>query len=304
MKKVIITVISFILLLIIFDVIVFHIDNYNFNKRIAKIDNGLQNIKKSYRLGTSSQKYSLILDDFDINHILQTSFRAPILKGKNSDNIFIFGCSFAYGSPLEADENFSAYLAEDTKYSVYNYAYGGWGIQHFLALLENYDFSSIKSPKYVIYIYMSDHIRRMYSKYYEFFNTCYFRYLYKNNKLYVDKLNLPTLYIYRKLNMQYIKYLSNSEKYKTKNFFLFSKYIEKINTLIQQKFPGSKFIILVYDDQMNYDWSQIEKMGISVIKKEEFLPANEKERLPDGHPTSETWKHCAELFVKEAKLND
>ncbi|MGN0005244.1 MAG: hypothetical protein ACI37Z_04670 [Candidatus Gastranaerophilaceae bacterium] len=179
MKKVIITVISFILLLIIFDVIVFYIDNYSFNKRIAKIDNGLQNIKESYRLHASERKYSLILDDFGVNSILKTLFREPILKGKNSDNIFIFGCSYAYGGPLEADEIFSAYLAEDTKYSVYNFAYGGWGIQHFLALLENYDFSSIKSPKYVIYVYMSDHVRRMYSKYSDFLNTYYFRYLYK-----------------------------------------------------------------------------------------------------------------------------
>lgn len=304
MKKVIITVISFILLLIIFDVIVFYIDNYSFNKRIAKIDNGLQNIKESYRLHASERKYSLILDDFGVNSILKTLFREPILKGKNSDNIFIFGCSYAYGGPLEADEIFSAYLAEDTKYSVYNFAYGGWGIQHFLALLENYDFSSIKSPKYVIYVYMSDHVRRMYSKYSDFLNTYYFRYLYKNNNFYVDKFNLPTLYIYRKLNMQYIKHISNSEKFKTKNFSLFSKYIEKINTLIQQKFPGSKFIIFVFDDQMNYDWSQIEKMGISVIKEENIDPYNDMERLPDGHPSAKAWKHCTELFVKEAKLND
>lgn len=55
--------------------------------------------------------------------------------------LLLFGGSFAFGSGVDGDETLAYRLAErmpDTQ--VYNYAYGGWGVQHMVALLEQPEF--------------------------------------------------------------------------------------------------------------------------------------------------------------------
>ena len=172
-----------------------------------------------------------------------------------------------------------------------------------MALLENKDFSDIKNPEYVIYVYMYDHMRRMYSK---FYNNCdknsYFRYLYKNNDLVIDENKSPSLYIFRKLHCFLINFITRNPQYKQENMKIFSKYIEKANIIIKEKFPNSKFIIYVYEDDMNYDWELIEKMGIKIIKNPD-LDKVRSMKLLDGHPSAEAWKYFTPIFIKEAGIN-
>ena len=126
---------------------------------------------------------------------------------KNKGEIITIGCSFVYGWNL-ADEDTLAYkLQEITKRKVYNLGYWGTGVQHVLWQIENTDFFNRDdiNPEYVIYVFISDHMRRMYLNYfYESDNNKYLRYKIKNNELIPDKWQ-------EKVFLDYIKNLRISK---------------------------------------------------------------------------------------------
>ena len=296
MKKLFISVLISIIIIFLVDISWFFVDVYNV-KAFLKKRNIPENRKFKYFLRPSFNQ--------SIEKILYVKFREPINIKSNLAPIYLFGCSFAYGDYLNDNETFGAYLAKITNRPVYNFGFHGWGIQHVLLLLEHYDFSKIKTPKYIIYIYMDDHIRRMYSKYFEGFDDAsYFRYLYKNGEFIPDESNGLTLYLYRKIHCYKNYKTATNPKNNEKNFNLFKKYIEKINDLIKEKFPDSKFIIFVYEEVWNkQDWQSVEKMGIKVVRKEEDL-GNEIEeyRLGDSHPSAKAWEHYTPIFIKKSGI--
>ncbi|MCC6795006.1 MAG: hypothetical protein IT366_07790 [Candidatus Hydrogenedentes bacterium] len=80
-------------------------------------------------------------------------------------SMLVFGCSFAFGSCVEGDETVAARLAQGLPdHIVYNYAYGGYGTQHMLAILErnelNEEFEA--PPDVALYFFIPAHIRRAY----------------------------------------------------------------------------------------------------------------------------------------------
>ncbi|MCC6155825.1 MAG: hypothetical protein IT367_18805 [Candidatus Hydrogenedentes bacterium] len=80
-------------------------------------------------------------------------------------SMLVFGCSFAFGSCVEGDETVAARLAQGLPDRiVYNYAYGGYGTQHMLAILErndlNVEFEA--PPDIALYFFIPAHIRRAY----------------------------------------------------------------------------------------------------------------------------------------------
>lgn len=296
MKKFFISVLISIFVIFSVDILWYFADVYDI-KNFLKKRNIPENLNYKYFLRASYNQ--------SVKNILEVKFREPINKKSNLAPIYLFGCSYAYGDYLNDNETFGAYLAKLTNRPVYNFGFHGWGVQHFLLLLEHYDFSKIKQPKYIIYVYIDDHIRRMYSKYFEGFdNASYFRYLYKNGKFIPDESNGLALYLYRKIHC-YQKYkTATNPKNNENNFNLFKKHIEKINDLIKEKFPDSKFIILVYEEVWNkQDWQSVEKMGIKVVRKEEDLGKEAKEfRLEDNHPSAKAWEHYTPLFIKASGI--
>jgi len=296
MWKIFISVLISIIIIFLVDILCFFADVYN-TKNFFKKRNIPENISYKYSLRPSYNQ--------SVKNILNVQFREPINRKSSLSPIYLFGCSFLYGENLNTEETFGANLAKLTNRPVYNFGFRGWGVQHFLLLLEHYDFSKIKIPKYIIYVYIDDHLRRMYSKYSDgSYNTCYFRYLYKNDKLIPDESNGLTLYLYRKIHC-YQKYKTvTNPKNNENNLNLFKKHIEKINDLIKDKFPDSKFIIFFYDTEWNkQDLQSVEKMGIKVVKKEEDLGKETKEfRLGDNHPSAKAWEYYTPIFIKEAGI--
>ena len=77
--------------------------------------------------------------------------------------LLVFGGSFAFGSGVEDDETLAYRLAEHAPdLHVYNYAYGGWGVQQMLALLEQPGFGDQVAERRarIIYVYIPAHIGR------------------------------------------------------------------------------------------------------------------------------------------------
>lgn len=247
--------------------------------------------------------YKFRLNECNIKPILNKEvFRKPININSPLQPIYIFGCSFAYGHYLKNEETFGAQLAKLTEKPVYNFASPGWSIQHFLFLLQNLDFPQ-RPPEYIFYIYMTDHIRRMNAKWFSAIDSDVYL-TYKNQK---GKLTLYTpfsyMYIYRKITALNNTQKSNDIKRKKENFAKFSYYIDKIQQEIQNKWKSSKFIIIVYDDYHNYDWSSIEQKGIQVIKAYEYIDINDTKYIrKDLHPTAEAWNILTPLIIKEAGI--
>jgi len=292
MKKFIISIIISAFVVFIIDIIFYTIDIHNINKLFEKF-------KLTDRYNWN---YSLITEPTNVKYILNSDFRKPINTKSKKSPIIIFGCSYAYGAHLDNNETFGANLAKLTNRPVYNYGISGYGVQHFLSLLENKDFSDIKNPEYIIFVYMYDHMRRMYSKYFESLDKIrYFRYVYKNGNFDEDLEDDFNLYLYRKIHSVYVKNLTDNTKNNEINLLMFSKYLERANLIIKERFPNAKFIIYVYEDYNNYNWKMIEDMGIKVVKNSDLRMVKSM-KLSDGHPSAEAWKYYTPIFIKEAGI--
>ncbi|MCR5261487.1 MAG: hypothetical protein K6C94_06575, partial [Candidatus Gastranaerophilales bacterium] len=102
--------------------------------------------------------YNLIKEDFSVE---KAAFRQPFGLQYKKRPIVIYGCSFAYGHRLKPTESMGYVLSEKTKRPVYNYASSGTGIQHVLYFLDNTkDINN--DVEYVLYLFINEHIYRMY----------------------------------------------------------------------------------------------------------------------------------------------
>jgi len=292
MKKIIVSIILSIFVIFLFDISWYSFDIYKINKLLAK-----KNISSRYKW-----HYTIITKPAGIIDVVDFEFREPINIKSDKAPILIFGCSYAFGHYLNPNQNFGANLAKLTKRSVYNFGMPGASVQQFLVLLENKDFQITPPPEYIIYVYMNDHIRRMYTKFYDSYERQYpIRYKLQNNDLILDKDTYVSLYLYKKLNCFLSKLKAENPKYNKINMSNFSKYINKANLLIKEKFPNSKFIIYVYEEEENYDWSIIENIGVKVVINTDLNNVIAM-KMSDGHPSAEAWKYFTPIFIKEAGI--
>ena len=87
----------------------------------------------------------------------------PYPEKRRESALLIFGGSFAFGSGVNGDETLAYQLAERAPASrVYNCAYGGWSVQHMVALLEQPGFADQirERAARAIFVYHPAHIGR------------------------------------------------------------------------------------------------------------------------------------------------
>ena len=302
-KKVIVTILLSFLIFIIIDY-----SSYNTDW------NELKKLHEKYGTYLIPYNYTWILDPDPYSYILSEDFfRKPINVNSKKEPIYIFGCSFAYGEKLSDTENFGYLLGEATKKPIYNFSFPGFSIQHTIYQLENMSFSNIPKPKYVIYVYMFDHIRRMYTKFmqpHEINRYPYYKFD-KNKNLVFQKqpnFSLSNFYIVKKLLCYQAKYKAESKKYEKENFQFAEQHFLRINELLKEKFPDSQFIILFYelrDAERNYNWEKLKKEGINIIYTGNLTNedlSSEKYQLPDSHPSKEAWKLLVPKFIKKTPI--
>lgn len=248
-------------------------------------------------------------------------FRLPFGEEYKKPSIWIFGCSFVFGAsningPHPNEEIFGYQLSQKTQRPVYTRGLPSWGVQHMYYQLEKGDiFNNLPAPEYVVYVFISDHARRMQKLVYDFWSDgAYLRYEKKNGKMVQIKPICEPLW---KLNavkswLGFLEYnIRLSEERHDKNFDLFKDYLISSKEILQQHYPSAKFIILKYNGNDGFDrwfieterWKEIEDLGFTVVEadKETGINLKDKEFVDeDGyHPNAKAWRKISDMLSKK-----
>ena len=273
-----------------------------------------------YKFYLSRYKYNVleVFEDKYINRIkLSKSEKARYLINEQSKKrpIVVFGCSYAYGQYLDKKDSFPTKLSEIAERPVYNLAYVASGIQHmFYQLKSEKVYKKIKNPEYVVYVFISDHIRRL-NVGCSYSIADYIYYKVQNNELKLDTLysyimRLPIPFI---INIDFYElFAKNNQKY-TERKNLLATYLLESNKQIHKNWPDTKFIILIYypSDEIIEITPVLEKEGIIIVTVDELLgdtkwSSNEDYKLSKNidrfqHPSPEAWIKITPAFLKYIK---
>lgn len=223
--------------------------------------------------------------------------------------LVLYGCSYSFGYLLKENEAFAAKLSEITKRPVYNYSISSKGIQNMLYFLEKDDhFGDFSEPEYVIYTFIDDHVRRLFTPCNANDNIEFIEYKTENNDL--IRKNTPlkylhSLYIFNKLqNFLYNKFLKHQKE--NENMDLVIKYFEKSKELLEKHCPNTKFIILLYPTGSNNyinsnKWSELEEKGFIILNINDLtqkdMTKSEYKLADNVHPNAAAW----EIITKSLK---
>lgn len=230
-----------------------------------------------------------------------------IVKNSRKKPIALMGCSYAYGLFLDEDEIPSAILSRETSRTVYNLGIPAGSPREMLYILRSDEyrkklFGNKTDFEYIIYPYISHHRFRLYQNTLQYAITP--SYKVKNEHLVYNPQNviLANSYLCRKfLELRYFNINQCSA------FKLHSLYMKEINREIKKHFPQTKFVMLIYEDHLNEDRTELEKEGIIIKKANDLTNANinsEKYKLSgiNSHPNEKAWELVIPALVKELNL--
>ncbi len=241
--------------------------------------------------------------------------RAPEGLQYNKKPIVIFGCSYAYGYNLEKEQTLSYKLANLAKQPVYNRAWTGWSVQHMLyqTRLEKF-YEQIQEPEYVIYVYLNDHLRRLYLMSFAAWNILAdeqnLRYKEKDGNLIQIQNNNPILrqikrlYLTNELHRIYVEKYILKDKQKCYDFAL-KHFVESKNEM-QKHWENTKYIVLFYNDTSDNKVfkTNLEKNGFIIIDSSDLTNENLKDSkymMPNEHPTEAAWDLITPKLIEKLK---
>mgnify|MGYP002869995405 CR=1 FL=1 len=107
--------------------------------------------------------YSLKKEPFrnKFNNDFKNEMRKPVGVKYKKKPILFLGCSYAYGQFLENKDTLGYKISKKSKRPVYNWAYPAWGVQHAYFIVKHMP-KIEPEPQYVFYVFMNDHLRRMF----------------------------------------------------------------------------------------------------------------------------------------------
>lgn len=264
--------------------------------------------KEQYKVNLSYNENWRFVPRFE-NNLKFNKLKRPVM---------FMGCSYTFGFLLSDMGAVSYQLQKYSKRKTYNLGNGGGGIQNVLWQLDNIDFNSKNiNPECIIYIFMNDHLRRMYANY-TFLSQndkCLQTYKKRNGKLIPLDIKITwddyikVTYLAKRFNNMLYMFKSDDSK-----FDLLKLYLTAIKTTINKKFPDTKFAVIVYKDIPKASikefhtnrWNEIEDMGIKVlnfdIEEYNFLTQNEYLAVDGIHPSAKAWEKLVPIITKELKL--
>lgn len=256
-----------------------------------KVDN--EYLYNKYILGNQEINYRKVVNP-------NTKYPSPIL---------LFGCSYVYGHKIPEDKILSEVLGKYTKRAIYNRAFHGAGTQLMLYQLQSEDFYKIiPQPEYIIYVYITDHLRRIkipcipsikdYMDIYYFYDE-HSKSL--KRKQYNKYFKLPF----------FIYYINNKKKYNYNDGLDLFKYeILESKKLIDKHWKNTKFVVFIYEkyntEIQNLIISELKHNGIIVIKRNDIAPFDDFDTRfalseDDGHPNEYAWEYIVPKLMKELK---
>ena len=114
-----------------------------------------------------ARHYHNIVSGWNNEPYQKDSLRKPEKTTQEEQNIYILGCSFAYGHQLKKEQTLQYKLAKQTKMNVFNFAVSSTGPREMLHILRNKEFLNKNNliggdfAEYFIYIIIGDHYRRL-----------------------------------------------------------------------------------------------------------------------------------------------
>ena len=318
MKKFLIIIINLVLIflfLILCDYVVYHFENS---------ENKPDDFKYAYKVDTRK----ILEDEFykverNLRHLKDTGFRISSEEyNPNLPSIIIFGCSFAYGYELNDNQTFAYKLQELTQRLVINRGICSWGINHMLYQLNREDImeslkfnlanknNKIPEVHDIIYIFMQDHIRRLYIPCCFYDSNIWTYKLDKKKKKLVSKTDFDDFYwhsytlrsIYRSIMFKY------SYKMTKRTQELLYYHFKESYDMVKKKFPNAKFTIFVYngEDEISTIRQELENYGINIIYLSELSDKDfgQEEYVVDdcAHPSEKAWSEIAPLIVNKLNL--
>ncbi len=245
--------------------------------------------------------------------------RAPEGLKYKKKPITIFGCSYAYGYKLNNEETFSYKLAHSAKRPVYNQSFTGWGIQHMLyqSKLEGL-YSKVPEPEYVIYVYINDHIRRLYLISFSSWNILAeqfnLRYKSKNNQLVEIRNQNPVLnqikrlYFVNKLQNTIVNKQIARTKNPEKHYDFAVEHFVSAKNEMQKHWKNSKFVVLFYDsvESDKYLRDKLEKNNFIIVVAEKLISEDltKEEFITEDkcHPNEKAWDLITPALIRELNL--
>ena len=255
-------------------------------------------------------------------------FQQHLPYDESKPPILVIGCSFAYGSEIEQNESFPYKLQELTGRNVLNYSMPGHGVQHLLYKLEHSTIVEQTQPEYVVYIFIEDHLRRMYKTFREKFDTVkYLKYKKHNNILYAEFPPSQELEFQDRIKITYLAKMFNEFMFRLKSdrakFNLLKLYLIQANNTLKAKSPNSKLVVMVYNSRHNTlsdrskpfkttRWNELEQEGIIIIDfstpEYDYLTkpkfnSNHKDKFRPTHPSSLAWEVLTPIVIQKLGLN-
>ncbi len=312
-KIIFVNIIILLLILVCFEFVLYKIDNAGDPFfQLVKDLNALK-YKEMYDEIINAKYY-----EQDKKGISYKNFRRPLIYNESGlKPIILFGCSFAWGCQLNESQTFHYKLSKLMKRSVYNRALCAWGTQHMLYQLKQNDFyNEFPEPEYIIYLYISTHIERIYK--YPFINKWgsrsgynYLRYIDTKYGLKEEKRCqfVPYSKIYNEI---ILPKLMEAEARKN-GFKLLEKHLIEAKKEVDKHWKNVKFVILDYeaDNYFNNYREVLNKENVEKLKKEGFIVIKTSELTDvklgdnfvisgaDKHPNEAAWDLITPLFVKK-----
>ena len=109
----------------------------------------------------------------DINFALAPTYRfsSYLPYDDTKRPIITMGCSFVFGEAIGEEDTLSYKLQQITNRKTYNYGTSAHGIQHVLYKLQNSSiFTPELNPEYIVYVFIGDHLKRMYTNYFRVYD--------------------------------------------------------------------------------------------------------------------------------------
>lgn len=251
--------------------------------------------------------------DTNIENLKDNTRKPCGLKYKKRP-ILIYGCSVAYGFALTDEESFGNQLSELTKRPVYNFGMSAKGLQHAYYLIKN-DEKISPEPEYVFYVFINDHLRRMFVNCNRIDNTNYLTYRVKKGKLVENKQNSPSNKSYLVAGIQNFSYYILKNIFKNQVFNFAKTYLVSIKKEINEKYPRAKFVVINYDNGYYTELNpkrvaELEKEGIEVIfLNDEFQDKlkmdsykNPVEKDIFRHPNGKAWELVVKYLAEKYNL--
>ncbi len=309
MKKILkIVSISLVVLIIVLafaEIIIWRIENKDL-QNINAFPDSMKRIE--FHSGIKKINY-----DFDTLGLKNGWGRAPEgLKFKRKKPVVLFGCSYAYGFGLDKNQTLGHKLSVRSRRPVYNRSFTGFSLQHFLYQTQTEKlYKEIPQPEYAVYVYMHDHLRRLYLYSFAEWNILNeefdLRYKDKNGELTQITNSNYLLNQFKRLytvNMlQHFIVEKSVLKNPQKSYDLALKHFVAAKNEMSKHWKKTKFAVILYDDfALCSDFkTQLEQNGFKVVDVRGLADSAEFMQKSNT-PNEAAWNRIVPKIIKELKL--